>query len=241
MPQTVLITAFGPFPGAPFNPTAALAKSLANRRRPALGAIRRVAHVFPTSYAAVERELPALIAKHRPDIVLMFGLATRTPHLRIEARARNRRSTLFADVEGTHPLIAIRAGGPAALRTRSPQMPLLLAARAARVAAALSVDAGKYLCNFAYWRALEASNDRGAWVQFVHVPKIARTSSALRGKRGKRRLGQVDLLRAGDAILRSLLTAARKIPREPERMVTAVRSSSDSAAARAERRVAAIG
>ena len=84
MPLTVLITGFGPFPGAAFNPTAALAQALARRRRPALGDIIRIAHVFPTSYAAVERELPDLVARHRPDVVLLFGLAPRTPHLRIE-------------------------------------------------------------------------------------------------------------------------------------------------------------
>ena len=38
----VLITGFGPFPGAPFNPSAALAKALACRRRPALAGIERV-------------------------------------------------------------------------------------------------------------------------------------------------------------------------------------------------------
>ena len=37
----VLITGFGPFPGAPFNPSAALAKALARRRRPALAGIAR--------------------------------------------------------------------------------------------------------------------------------------------------------------------------------------------------------
>jgi hypothetical protein len=35
----VLITGFGPFPGAPFNPSAALAKALACRRRPAFSAL----------------------------------------------------------------------------------------------------------------------------------------------------------------------------------------------------------
>jgi pyroglutamyl-peptidase len=241
MPPTVLITGFGPFPGAPFNPTAALAEALARRRTPALNATRRIAHIFPTSYAAVERELPGLIARRRPDVVLMFGLAQRTPHLRIEARAANRRSTLFADVDGAHPSFAIRAGGPAALRSRAPQTPLLIAARAARVPAALSIDAGKYLCNFAYWRALELTRDHGAWVQFVHVPKIARPSSPARSTRGKRRLDDADLLRAGEAILFALLVAARKAPYRRERMVTAARSSSDSAAGRARRRVAAVG
>src|ERR1700674_5417242 len=164
MALTVLITGFGPFPGAPFNPTAALAKNLARRRRPALGGIDRIAHVFPTSYAAVERELPDLIARHRPGLVLLFGLAPRTPHLRIEARARNRRSTLFADVDGMHPSLAIRAGGPAALVAVAPQWPVRIAARTARVPAQLSIDAGKYLCNFAYWRALELGRDHGRLV-----------------------------------------------------------------------------
>ena len=47
MRMTILITGFGPFPGAPYNPTAALVRALAQRRDP--GGIRRVAHVFHVS------------------------------------------------------------------------------------------------------------------------------------------------------------------------------------------------
>ncbi len=187
MALTVLITGFGPFPGAPFNPTAALAKRLARRRRPALSGTDRIAHVFPTSYAAVERELPDLIDRHRPDLVLLFGLAPRTPHLRIEARARNRRSTLFADVDGMHPSLAIRAGGPTALVARARQQPLRIAARTARVPARLSTDAGKYLCNFAYWRALELTRSHAGLVQFVHVPNASRAGARMRSSGNKRR------------------------------------------------------
>src|SRR5215204_2917324 len=53
----VLITGFGPFSGAPFNPTSALVTKLANIKRPAFAGLRRVAHVFRTSYAAVDAEL----------------------------------------------------------------------------------------------------------------------------------------------------------------------------------------
>src|SRR3982751_6406993 len=91
---TVLITGFGRFPGAPFNPSGPLARAVAKRRRPAFADLRRVLHVFETSYAAVDRELPRLLAQHKPDIVLMFGLAGRTPHLRIETRAQNARTIL---------------------------------------------------------------------------------------------------------------------------------------------------
>src|SRR5260370_16909363 len=107
MALPVLITGFGPFPGAPFNPTAALAKRLARRRRPALSGTDHIAHVFPTSYAAVERELPDLIDRHRPDLVLLFGLAPRTPHLRIEPRATNRPSTPFPHLDAIHPPLPI--------------------------------------------------------------------------------------------------------------------------------------
>jgi pyroglutamyl-peptidase len=100
---TILITGFGRFPGAPFNPSAPLARAVGKRRRPAFADARRVVHIFETSYAAVDRELPKLMAQHRPDIVLMFGLAGRTPFVRIETRARNTRSVLFPDVTGYQP------------------------------------------------------------------------------------------------------------------------------------------
>jgi pyroglutamyl-peptidase len=54
----ILITGFGPFPGAPFNPSAALAKALTRRRRPALAGIERATHIFATTYASVDRDLP---------------------------------------------------------------------------------------------------------------------------------------------------------------------------------------
>jgi pyroglutamyl-peptidase len=75
---TVLITGFGPFPGAPFNPSGGLALALAKKPRAEFAGLRRVTHVFETSYAAVDRDLPKLLARHEPDIVLMFGLAART-------------------------------------------------------------------------------------------------------------------------------------------------------------------
>ena len=45
---TILITGFGPFPGAPVNPTTALARHLARLRRPGLADVRLVGHVFTT-------------------------------------------------------------------------------------------------------------------------------------------------------------------------------------------------
>jgi len=121
MPLTVLITGFGPFPGAPFNPTTALPGRLAARQRPGFADVRRVTHVFQTSYAVVERELPALIKRVRPDVVLLFGVATRTNYLRIELRARNARSALFPDAKGDRPRAgAVAVGEPSVRSGRAP-------------------------------------------------------------------------------------------------------------------------
>ena len=40
-----------------------------------------------------------LVSRHRPDAIVMFGLAARTPHIRIERIARNRRSVQLPDID----------------------------------------------------------------------------------------------------------------------------------------------
>ena len=204
---TVLITGFGRFPGAPFNPSAQLARAVAKRRRPALADVRRVLHIFETSYAAVDRDLPKLISTHKPDIVLMFGLAGRTNFVRIETRARNARSVLFPDVTGYQPTEREIAQGKPPLRGTAPFIRLLAASRGSRTPTRLSRDAGRYLCNYVYWRALEASRS-GTLAQFIHIPPVGR--KPLRPGR-KRRITHAALARAGEAILLALLTAQRRL------------------------------
>jgi len=209
----VLLTGFGPFPGAPFNPTGPLVKALARLRHPAFAGVRRVGHVFPTSYAAVDRELPALIARERPTVILMFGLATRARHLRIETCARNVLSRAHKDAAGhlpTDKLIA--ADGPATLALPSPARRLVAAARAAGVPAAASSNAGDYLCNYLCWRASEAAQaPRGPrLVAFIHVPPvrpIVLPPSRLR--RPPATLG--DLIGAAEAIVLAAVAHARGI------------------------------
>lgn len=203
----VLITGFGRFPGAPFNPSGPLALALAKRRRPAFAQVRRAVHVFETSYAAVDRDLPKLIARHKPDIVLMFGLAARTAFVRVETHARNARSILFPDVHGYRPDERAIVRATPALRGRAPFAHLVGSARAARVPVRTSRDAGRYLCNYVYWRALEASRSGTPLAQFIHIPPVARGQRP-RGR--KRRMSHAALVRAGEAILLALLAARRR-------------------------------
>ena len=196
MTATILLTGFGPFPGAPFNPTGPLVTELARRRIPGLH-VRRVAHVFPVSYAAVDRELPALLARVRPDVLLMFGLAARRRHISIETRARNAVTAALPDVSGHRPAASvIEPAAGAALPLRVPAQQLVAAVRAAGLAAARSGDAGGYLCNYLCWRAGEAAARAGGprLVAFVHVPNVQMTHvhvpAALGSTRGGRACGR---------------------------------------------------
>ncbi|HEY7298893.1 MAG TPA: pyroglutamyl-peptidase I [Xanthobacteraceae bacterium] len=205
----VLLTGFGPFPGAPFNPTASLVTLLASRRGARLPGVRVVAHVFSTSYAAVDRELPTLLAQENPAVILMFGVAGSTRHLRIETFARNARSRRIEDAIGYLPTESvIEPNGPSLLRLRSPVAPLLAAARAAGIAAAVSHDAGDYLCNYLCWRASRIAEGpcRPRLVAFVHVPPVRPV--LLPSTRLHRPATLGDLVFAGESILLAAITAA---------------------------------
>lgn len=224
--HTILITGFDRFPGSPVNPSGLVAARLMGRRRPALVGTRRIAHVFATRYDAVDRELPALLAREKPDIVIMFGVATGSRRVRIEERARNRIG-LFPDAGGRRPAVRTIAPQRDALRNPRPIARLVNAACTAGLAAAASRNAGTYLCNYIYWRALEAAAlpDGPAFVIFIHLPPISLTKRPKRTskrtskrmpKRGpekrqmrKRRAPRLnDLVRAGEAIVLAMMSLA---------------------------------
>jgi pyroglutamyl-peptidase len=180
----LLLTAFGPFPGAPVNPTPALVAALARRAAPG---VNIATHVFRTAHADVTNAFPAIISRHRPDAVILFGLAGRTHAIRIETTAHNGADRRKQDVVGTYPARADLAVAPLIRRTRLPASTLLRAVRRVGVPVRLSHDAGRYLCNVAYWHALAPGAPPAI---FIHVPLA----------RGRR----TELRRAGMAILEAV-------------------------------------
>ncbi len=200
----VLITGFGPFPGAPFNPSASLVKALLRRRRPALDGIEISAHIFATSYAAVDRNLPKVLAR-QPDVVLLFGLAGRRRHLCIETRAQNAATLVFPDADGHKPpQDIITPGAPAALKGNAPFMRQLSSARH-HFPSRLSRDAGRYLCNYVYWQALRRAAQGNPLVQFVHIPPLR-----LVKRRSGQRVNFARLVTAAEGILLALVAARRR-------------------------------
>ena len=211
----VLITGFGPFPGAPFNPTGPLVARLLRLRRPALSDVELTGHIFPVTYGAVDRELPELLAGYRPQALLMFGLASRTSYLRIETRARNAVTTLWPDADHTRVRKGSIAGGADAIMFGPHTAKLLRAADATGIDARASRDAGSYLCNYLSWRAIEATcrDDGPLLAAFVHVPLLARGIASQR-KAAAHRMTLEQLVDAGEAMLMELVRLTRCASRD---------------------------
>ncbi len=205
----ILITGFRPFPGAPYNPTEKLVERLLRLRRPMFDGIERIGHVFPVTYSAVDRQLPVLIETHRPDALLMFGLATRTPFLRLETRARNTVTQIWPDAEHTEVRSRTIVANSDSTRRFGPHTHRLLrAAQLTGVDARPSLSAGYYLCNYLSWRAIEATHVEGGprLANFVHVPLVPRSSTE---RHAPGRMTFEHLVDAGEAMLMEMARLAQ--------------------------------
>lgn len=209
-PLRILLTGFGPFPGAPFNPTMPLVKRLSELRRPALDNVDISSHIFHVTYNTVDRELPELIAERRPHAVLMFGLAGRTSYLRVETRARNAVTTTFPDADRNVARKGTIVAGAAAIPFGPHTERLLRAALATGIDARPSRDAGSYLCNYLSWRAIEATRaaEGPRLASFIHIPPLPRAGTAL--PQGSSRITLEALVDAGEAMLMELVKLTRQ-------------------------------
>jgi pyroglutamyl-peptidase len=203
----ILITGFEPFPGAPFNPTQPLVERLTRLRRPALADVALSSHIFPVTYSAVDRQLPDLLREHRPQALLMFGLAARTSWVRIETRARNAVTMLWPDADHARVRKGSIDGASDDLTFGPHTARLLRAALGTGIDARASRNAGSYLCNYLSWRAIEATrrDDGPRLAAFIHIPLLARDSaSQVAG-----RITLDHLVDAGEAMLMEMVRLAR--------------------------------
>ncbi|VVB46339.1 Peptidase C15 pyroglutamyl peptidase I [Beijerinckiaceae bacterium RH AL1] len=168
--QTVLVTAFGAFPGARTNPTLAiLARLERSRGRLARLGIDLHGLALPVVYDALAPALRTAAAASRPDAVLHLGLAGRRRWLSVETRAVNRAGPLHPDAAGRRPAQVLAPGGKPVLRATWPSARLRAALARAGHDARLSIDAGDYVCNATLYRSLAAG--LAPRVGFLHVPR----------------------------------------------------------------------
>jgi pyroglutamyl-peptidase len=165
----LLVTGFGPFPGAPENPTETLMAGLAGASPEALGAGALRAVVLPTDYRRSWEMLRDLYANLSPDVVVHFGLHLHAEAIHVERVGRNAVDPRKLDAAGYAPSDGrVHGSGPDLLHATLPVSGIVDALTEAGHAAELSDDAGGYVCNATLYRSLHA--EAAPQVGFIHVP-----------------------------------------------------------------------
>jgi pyroglutamyl-peptidase len=198
----VLITGFGPFPGAAENSSAWLVEMLAASRLSSRLNCTFHAEVLPTEWAEVSTLGPRLFNRHQPRLILHLGLNKRARGFRIERTARNL-IDLREDARGAMPSTrSVLKLGHALLDTRVPAPRLAKHLQTQGLPAVASRSVGMYLCNYLYYLSLDWAQRQEAPcdVCFVHIPP---------GPRQGGPLSETDLLRGAEQILGYLLAFAQ--------------------------------
>ncbi len=170
--MTILVTGFEPFGQDPINPTQELVRHW--QVNPPAG-VEVVAAVLPVDTETAPVRLLELLTCHRPDAILMFGLAAGRASLSVERVALNWLDFRIPDNAGRQmqdrPIVA---GAPAAYFATLPVRACVEALLAAGIPAEISYTAGTYLCNQAFYLALHwaVSQNPIPPVGFVHVPPL---------------------------------------------------------------------
>ena len=168
---TLLVTAFGAFPGMPSNPSARLVAQLALRHRARLArlGIELVTRDLPVVYARMAGDVSHLLATIKPDAIIHVGVAGRRRMLSVETRALNRIGILRTDASRELSRSSgVVAGGRDQRACRWPATRIVAAMNETRHVAALSIDAGDYVCNQTLYLSLAYSSVPAG---FLHIPR----------------------------------------------------------------------
>ncbi len=204
----VAVAGFGPFPGVPKNPSGEIVRAIAKLRRFRAANIVLDTVIMETIYSAAESGLAKLIANN-PDAIVLFGVAGRAKHIRVETTARNHASVLHPDHARVTPVSQkLAPNGAARLNVRGPAMHIRAAIRATGAKAELSIDAGNYLCNAVFYRALSATRGLkpAPLTFFIHIPPVGAQSFTIN-----------MLIRAGQAAVWAATHEAMKAIPVPRR------------------------
>jgi len=171
-PPRILVTGFSVFPGAPVNPTEALAGILNDEPPAGVEAFR--ADVLAVEYATIADRLSAIGREFLPDIAIHFGLARECSGFRLERLARNSHDGARPDQSGALPLATRVCAGPDRLASTLPLDTIAERLRGAGLPVEWSDDAGGYLCNTVFTLSAAHACDglRPVMTGFVHVPPL---------------------------------------------------------------------
>ncbi|MFZ4806911.1 MAG: pyroglutamyl-peptidase I [Hyphomicrobiaceae bacterium] len=206
--RLVLLTGFGPFPGMPENASTRLAAELCDAAPRAFPSHAFAWSPVPTEWQRAPRHLHDLYRAHEPAAAIHFGVSGRASGFEIELCGRNRLSAI-ADAAGLVPLAGcLDPDGPDTLPSRLPVDRILQRLRAHGIPAALSRDAGGYLCNALLYHAsaFGRRHDAGLRTGFIHLPAgLANLRQQPKRPPQRSRLTWAEALRGGLLIIGATL------------------------------------
>ncbi len=182
MNDTVLLIGFEPFAGETVNPSQILVERLNGE---IIGGCRVTGAVLPVRFDNTCIALEERIDWHRSQLVLGLGQAGGRAELSLERVALNLIDARIADEAGAQPVDAkVIAHAPDAYLSNLPLKAMCERMHAAGVPANLSLSAGTFVCNQAFFvlaHALATSHTRGRG-GFMHVPWLPEQAVAHPGE-----------------------------------------------------------
>lgn len=146
--MNILVTGFGEFGNITENPSETLVSLLKQNHS-------KVDTYIFKGYKDIDDNLSSLLAKHKPNIVLMFGLASKTPYIRLERIARRPAKLIGEDhYPCTLPLSKIYKN---------------LSDNGIEVQ--YSDSAGSYWCNYLFYKVCQSKyQDSSTLYGLIHIP-----------------------------------------------------------------------
>lgn len=170
MSSSILLTGFEPFGGRADNPSWEVVRRIA--AMPEFeGKIMPVR--LPVSFEKAPEAIRRAMAEHKPDAVLMLGFSAKREKISVERAAINIKDAKNPDNDGVRPVDEpIAKNGPAAIFSTLPIKTILGAIQGAGIDAIVSNSAGTYVCNTAFYSALNYAKrlSNHPKVGFIHLP-----------------------------------------------------------------------
>ena len=170
--KSILVTGFGPFGEHTVNASWVAVGELTqiwDQRAPEWKSYTLSTHEVPVVYSYVEGSLPKIYEERTPCLCVHVGVASPYNVVMLE-RCGHNQAYKHPDVSGNRPITGCCVkDGPEAISTRFDLDSACKALSGNAVEFRISNDAGRYLCDFIYYKSLHMDK---CPVVFVHVPPL---------------------------------------------------------------------
>ena len=186
-----------------YNASASLVLALENS--PAAPGLDVATAIIPVVWASARAAVRRAAARFQPHAILHFGVSKQVFGFEIETRAFNMSGPKEDRAGMVRPETPLVHAGKPVLMSTLPPGDLVGALTKDGLPAALSSDAGRYLCNALFYWSLFDGEAAGRLVSFIHMPALgAATEVQPRLTMEDAVAGALILVRAGaEAVLRA--------------------------------------